>query len=69
MKVDLTKTVRDAMKDSGLTPYAIARDSGVDYSQITRFLHGQRGLTLDSASKICELLGLELRPIRRKGGK
>ncbi len=70
-KTDLATQLRRAIRDSGLTPYRVATDSDVDRAIMTRFVNGDRGLTLDTASRICELLGLELRPVRRgkaKGG-
>jgi|GEM_PF-2137128 len=69
-KTDLAATIRKAVKDSGLTPYRIATDADVDRSIMTRFVNGQRGLTLDTASRLCDVLGLVLRSsTRRKGGK
>jgi hypothetical protein len=49
-----------AMKASGLTPYAIAKASGVNASAIQRFLHGERSLKLESVDKIAAALGLVL---------
>jgi plasmid maintenance system antidote protein VapI len=65
-KIDLAATIRRAIKQSGLTPYRVATDADVDRAIMTRFVNGQRGLTLDTASRICDMLGLELRPVRRK---
>ncbi len=69
-KVDLAADIRRAIRQSGLTPYRIATDADVDRAIMTRFVNGERGLTLTTASRICEVLGLELRPVRRtrKGG-
>ena len=69
-KTDLAATIRKAVKDSGMTPYRIATDADVDRAIMTRFVNEQRGLTLDTASRLCDILGLELRPSTRpKGGK
>ena len=69
-KTDLAREIRKAIRESGLTPYRVATDADVDRSIMTRFVNGERGLTLDTASRICDVLGLELRPTRpkRKGG-
>ena len=68
-RTDLAAVIRRAIAESGLTPYRIATDADVDRAIMTRFVNGQRGLTLDTASRICEVLGLELRPIRRGKAK
>ena len=68
-QTDLAAVIRRAIRDSGLTPYRVATDADVDRAAMTRFLHGQRGLTLDSASRICEVLGLELRPAQKRKGR
>ena len=65
-RVDLSEQLRRAIRDSGLTPYRIATDAGVDRAVMTRFVNGDRGLTLDTASRITEYLGLELRPARKQ---
>lgn len=64
-RADLNEQLRKAIKASGLTPYRIATDAGVDRAVMTRFVNGDRGLTLDTASRITEYLGLELRPLRK----
>ena len=66
-RTDLAADIRRAIKASGLTPYRIATDADVDRAIMSRFVNGERGLTLDTASRICEVLRLELRPVGRKG--
>ena len=66
---DLAGQLRQAIKESGLTPYRIATDAGVDRAIMTRFVNGDRGLTLDTASRITEYLSLELRPARKQRAK
>lgn len=68
-RVDLSEQLRRAIKESGLTPYRIATDAGVDRAVMTRFVNGSRGLTLDTASRIADYLGLELRPARKRDKK
>ena len=50
-----------------LTPYAVARLADVAPSVMTRFVNGERGLTLDTFDKIAEALGLRLVEIARRG--
>ena len=63
--VDLRQQLRDAMERSGLTRKRIADKTGLSYSMIHGLAEGTRDVRLDSASRIAELLGLELRPTRR----
>lgn len=61
----MIKQLKQAVKDSGQTLYRVAKDSGVDYSVLLRFMAGERGMNLDTAAKLVDYLGLEL----RKAGK
>lgn len=60
--------IRAAAKRYG-TPYALARDSGVNSAVVGRFLKGERNVTLTTAEKLCNALGLELRPAARRKTK
>jgi transcriptional regulator with XRE-family HTH domain len=63
MAEDLTKRLRKAIKQqmkAGVTRYAIAAKSGVDYAQISRFACGERDLRLSPAARLAEALDLEL---------
>lgn len=48
------------MVSSGQTEYAIAKGSGVSQSIVNRFARGQRGISLETAAKICAYLKLDL---------
>ena len=61
----IAEQLRQAVQDSGQTPYALAKLAGIDRSALLRFLHDERGLTLDSAAALCDVLGLELRPVKK----
>ncbi len=52
--------IREAIQGSGLSVSEIARRSGVSHPQISRFIHGERTLTLPAAALVCEALGLRL---------
>ena len=66
MKADLGKAIREGMERSGLSLQELARQSGVAAGILSRFARGQRDLRLETASKLCAILGLELRPKRPK---
>jgi plasmid maintenance system antidote protein VapI len=52
--------------ERGTTLYRIAADSGVSQPQVSRFVSGERGLTLPSIDRLAVYLGLELSPISRR---
>lgn len=61
--MNLEKTLREAMRRDGRSMYAFARDAKMPVSLVQAFAKGG-GLRLSSASKLCELLGLDLQPIK-----
>ena len=63
----IEKQLIEAMKASGLTLTRLAEIANVSEGMLSRFVNGKRGVTLTTASKLCEVLGLELRP--KKTGK
>ncbi len=63
---DLEKVLMQAVHDSGLTRYAVAKGAGIDVAGLLRFVSGQRSLTLPSAGKLAAFLNLELVPKKMK---
>lgn len=49
---DLVAVLKYALKQSGQSLNAIARDSGLSQSQLSRFLNDERTLSLESAAKL-----------------
>lgn len=64
--IGVEEQLKRAIQDCGEPTYAVAVGSGVSNPSLYRFLSGQRGLSFESAAKICRYLGLELVPIRPK---
>jgi len=65
----LQDQLRQAIENSGLTLYRIAKDSGVAYQVLHRFARGERDLTLETATKLADYFGMRLtRPRRPKTG-
>ena len=58
----LADQLRQAIRDSGKTQYMIAKDTGISQPMINRFTNGERGISLETADKLMEHLGLELQP-------
>jgi transcriptional regulator with XRE-family HTH domain len=56
----LREQLRKAIRESGQTLGQISRKCGVGPDRLSRFLRGERDLTLTGAEKICEALGLQL---------
>jgi transcriptional regulator with XRE-family HTH domain len=56
--------LQHAIKRSGDTQYAIAQATGISQSVLNRFLNGERGISLDTAAKLCQYLALDLVPRR-----
>ena len=67
----MSDQVREAIKASGLTRYEIAKQSGVTEGALSRFMAGERDMTLRTLERIASLIGVRLtvsRPkCRRKG--
>ena len=56
----LSGQLRQIIENGGLSCYAIAKQSGVDASQLHRFLRGTGRLTTDSLDRIGLVLKLRL---------
>lgn len=59
-ELHLISEMKNAIAESGLTIYQIAKATGVDKSALSRFVHGTRSLTLDSAAKVFSFLRLKV---------
>jgi len=61
----LVDELREAIFHCGETEYRVAKESGVAQPILNRFLRGERGISLETAAKVCKYLRLHLAPIRR----
>lgn len=59
----MREVILQAMEDRGESVLALSKLCGVSQPQLSRFVSGERDLRLESAEKLCEALGLELRKI------
>ncbi|MCE3019059.1 MAG: helix-turn-helix domain-containing protein [Pirellula sp.] len=59
-RVAIDVTLREAIQAYG-TAYALSKESGVSEPVISRFVRGERTITLDTAAKLCKALGLSLK--------
>jgi hypothetical protein len=68
--MSVSDTLRQAIRQSDQTLYRIAKDAGVDWSVLQRFLDGSRpNIRLDTVEKLCLHFGLELRPANAGRGR
>jgi transcriptional regulator with XRE-family HTH domain len=56
----LVAQLRDTIRASDLSLQELGRRTGVSQGQLSRFLRGERTLTLPAAAKVCEFFGLTL---------
>ena len=68
-KTTLEKALLKAIKTSGFSIYRIAKDSGLDKAPLYNFVNDKRSLTLPTAGKLADALGLELVQKPKKTGK
>ncbi len=66
----LTDQLRQAIDDSGLTRYRIAKEAGISESALAQFYDGHRGLSLEAINALGKCLQLKItlgRPPEPKG--
>ncbi len=61
---ELRKIIRQAARQ-GLTRYRLSRVTGVDQSNLSRFMHGKGTISLDKMSQLAEALGYEISLTKR----
>lgn len=66
LTIMIAETIRQAMKNSGVSRYQIAQDTGTHQTVLWRIAHGG-SCSLETADVLCEYLGLELKPGGKKG--
>jgi transcriptional regulator with XRE-family HTH domain len=56
----MSDRLRTAIRGSGISLNDLGRKTGVDSGRLSRFMRGQRDLTLGAAEQLCKVLGLQL---------
>lgn len=56
----LTGALRQAIRESGQTIYAVSKGAGISNPVTIRFMSGERDIRLETAEKLCAYLGLKL---------
>lgn len=61
----LSRQIRKAIETSGRTRYSICKELKIPQSTLSRFMSGERGLSMEVLDPLGLLLGLELKPTTR----
>ena len=62
----MTDQIKQAIDNSGLTRYRIAKDTGIDESTLAKFYNGHRGLSMDVLDRLGEYLLVDYIARKRK---
>ncbi len=54
----LSEQFKFFIRNSGVSQYRIAKETGLDPSSLSNFLAGRRGMALDNVDKVGKYLGL-----------
>jgi hypothetical protein len=66
----ISEQLRQVILDCGETRYAISKATGIGQDVLSRFIHGERGLSMEVLDKVGEYLGLGIaadKPRAKKG--
>jgi transcriptional regulator with XRE-family HTH domain len=55
-----SEQLRDAIRKSGWSGSAIAKETGIPESQLSRFMNDKGGLQQSNIDKVCKLIGAKL---------
>lgn len=66
---DIEEQLKRALEHSGMSRAEIVRQSKNELSeaQLSYFVNDKRSLTLPAAAKLAKILGLELKPKKKRG--
>jgi ribosome-binding protein aMBF1 (putative translation factor) len=66
---NISETIKAAVRDSGLSLYAIAKATKVNEDSLARFMRGDTSLRLDVADVLADYFKIECRRTRRQKGR
>jgi hypothetical protein len=64
--IKFTEQLRAAVLNCSESRYQISKATGIAEGNLSKFVHGERGLSMESIDLICEYLGLRLVGPKRK---
>jgi ribosome-binding protein aMBF1 (putative translation factor) len=56
----ISDQLRRAIEQSGMSRYRISRETGINESVLSRFVHSETSLSLETVDSLCALLGARL---------
>ena len=59
-RLSLSDELRQAIERSDVSRYSIWQQTGIDQGSLSKFMDGERGLSIESIDTIAELLGLHI---------
>jgi len=65
----LTDQLRAAVAGCGRTLGQITRDTGIDKSALSRFVNGERGVSMEALDQLGEYLGLRIVAVKPRNWK
>jgi transcriptional regulator with XRE-family HTH domain len=65
-RTKLSDQLRQAIDASGKSRYQVCKETGIGQPTLSRFMHGQGGLSIDSLDRLADCLGLDI-TARSKG--
>ena len=68
-RAKLSDQVRKAIDVCGMSRYAISKATGIYQSTLSRFMSGERGLTMTALDKLADLLELNITMPRQRREK
>jgi cyanate lyase len=63
---ELSQQLRQAVDTSGLSRYAVCKAIGLAQATMSRFMHGQGGLSLECVDALADLLDLNITTGKRR---
>ncbi len=58
-RATITESLKRAVRDSGLSLYAICKATGLNEDSLSRFMRGDQSLVLSKADKLASFFGIE----------
>ena len=59
-RTKLSDQMRHAIEASGMSRYAVCKEIGLSQSTMSRFMHGEGGLSIDMLDRIADVLKIDI---------
>jgi transcriptional regulator with XRE-family HTH domain len=69
MPCSFIDSIRQAVEASAMSRYRIAKLTGINQSQLSRFARGVAGLSMDGIDRLADVLGLEVKVNKAKASR